>query len=535
MATPKKQKKSRPAATAPAAGLLAAALGALGEGVLLAKPHWHPGGLKIIFANDRLGAMTGFVPAALRGKVHGALHVDQSHFGELRRWLRHLSPGLALIGEGDLACADGHRLYVAWTFSVVPAIRGDIAHVAITYRDQTARRRLQEELVHAQRLDAVGRLAGGVAHDFNNLLSVINGYGEILASKPAVRRHAARELGEVQRAGRHAADLVRQLLAFSRRQALHPRVVSLNRLVRTNADILAKLLLPGQTLTLDLAAEPDRALVDPAQMQQVLLNLVLNARDALARDGEAVIRTRQRDIDPRQNRRLTDLPPGRYVVLAVHDNGTGMDEAVRTHLFEPFFTTKEPGKGTGLGLALVYGVVQQSGGHIFVESVPEAGTTFEIFLPAVDDPAPDEAALTAALPVTGGRETVLLVEADAVVRKMVAGILTADGYMVLDAALPAEALTLARRAGKPVELLITPLQALGDDSEKLARALHSTQPGLRVLAAANHEPPRLAWLTPAAQGGITKPFALSELLRAVRSLLDGNGAPATPPHFHPPA
>ena len=517
--TSKKKKTPRPAASPPAASLLAAALGALGEGVLLAEPHWRPGGLKIIFANDRLGAMTGFGPAALCGKSHGVLHVDQSHFGELRRWLRRLTPGLALAGEGDLVRADGRRLYVAWTFSAVPAAPGRSAHVA----------------VHAQRLDAVGRLAGGVAHDFNNLLSVINGYGEILASKPAVRRHAARELGEVQRAGRHAADLVRQLLAFSRRQALHPRVVSLNRLVRTNADILAKLLLPGQTLTLDLAAEHDCAQVDPAQMQQVLLNLVLNARDVLPPGGEAVIRTHHRDISLRQNRRLTDLPPGRYVVLAVSDNGAGMDEAVRAHLFEPFFTTKEPGKGTGLGLALVYGVVQQSGGHIFVESAPAAGTTFEIFLPAVDGPAPDEDVLPATLPVTGGRETVLLVEADAVVRKMVAGILTADGYRVLDTGLPSEALRLARRVGNPVELLIAPVQASGDESEKLARTLHAAHPGLRVLAAANHEPPRLAWLAPAAQGGITKPFALSELLRAVRSLLDGKGIPAIPPHFHPPS
>jgi two-component system cell cycle sensor histidine kinase/response regulator CckA len=547
-----KKKKTSPArAAAVGPRLLAAALGALAEGVLLAEPRWRADGLKIIFANDSLCALAGQSASALRGQTHGTLHSDRAHFSALRRWLRHPAPGHALSGEGYLARADGSPLYAAWTFSAVADARGRVTHIAVTYRDMTAKRRLQEDLVHTQRLDAVGRLAGGVAHDFNNLLSVINGYSEILAARPAVRRHAAREIGEIHRAGRHAAGLVRQLLAFSRRQALQPRVASLNRLIRDNADILAKLLRPDKTLALDLTAEPDRARVDSAQMQQVILNLILNARDALAPGGEAVIRTRHREITLGHNRRLTDLPPGRYVVLTVSDNGAGMDETTRAHLFEPFFTTKEPGKGTGLGLALVYGVVQQSGAHIFVESALGAGTTFEIFLPAVDAPAQAEAALPTALPVTRGRETVLLVEEDQVVRKMVAGILTADGYRVLDAARPAEALPLARRAPQPVELLIAPLSVPGDDAERLARALHAARPDLRVLATGGHESsagttdsfsggqttakPRFAWLAPDAQGTLPKPFALSELLRAVRSLLDGHGLPSTPPHFQPPA
>ncbi len=533
MKRPVARKKSS-APRPPAARLLAAALGALAKGVLLAEPRWRRDGLKIIFANDSLCAMTDLSAATLCRQSHGTLHADHAHFPALRRWLRRPLPGHALTGEGYLARADGTPLYAAWTFNAVAGAPGRVTHIAITYRDMTAKRRLQEEIVHAQRLDAVGRLAGGVAHDFNNLLSVINGYAEILAARPSVRRHAAREIGEIHRAGRHAAGLVRQLLAFSRRQSLHPRVHSLNRLVRDNADILAKLLRPDKTLALDLAAEPDRARVDSAQLQQVLLNLVLNARDALATGGEAVIRTRHREITIGRNRRLTDLPPGRYVVLTVSDNGAGMDESARSHLFEPFFTTKEPGKGTGLGLALVYGVVQQSGGHIFVESAPGQGTTFEIFLPAVDAPAQTEAALPIALPVTRGRETVLLVEEDNVVRKMVAGILTADGYRVLDAVRPAEALPLARRAAKPVELLIAPISSLGDEADKLARAVHAARSGLRVLAIGGQDPIRLAWLPPEAQGSLAKPFALSELLRAVRSLLDGKGVPTAPPHFQPP-
>ncbi len=538
MKTPPVRKKPplrrpRRAAPPPPARLLAAALGALGEGVLLTETRWRRGGLRIIFANDRLCAMTGFTAAALRGRPHGWLHLERAHFAEIRRWLRHPAAGVAPAGEGYLIRQPGDRLYAAWTFSAVPAARGRAAHVAITYRDMTAKRRLQEELVHAQRIEAVGRLAGGVAHDFNNLLSVINGYCEILGSKPSVRRQAAREIEEIHRAGRHAAGLVRQLLAFSRAQALQPQIVSLNRLVRDNADILTKLLRPDKTLALDLQADPDRVRVDPAQLQQVLLNLTLNARDALAPGGQAVIRTAFHTISRGRNRRLDDLPPGRYVVLTVSDNGLGMDESLQAHLFEPFFTTKEPGKGTGLGLALVYGVVQQSGGRIFVRSAPGAGATFEIFLPAVTGPVRADTALPFALPATRGRETILLIEEDTVVRKMVAGILTADGYRVLAAAQPGEGSRLAL-AGRPVELLITPLGAAGDDSEKLARALHASHPGLRVLATGGAEPPGLAWLPAVDQGALVKPFALSELLRAVRSLLDGKGVPTTPRHYPTP-
>jgi CheY-like chemotaxis protein len=214
------------------------------------------------------------------------------------------------------------------------------------------------------------------------------------------------------------------------------------------------------------------------------------------------------------------------VVLTVSDNGMGMDESLQAHLFEPFFTTKEPGKGTGLGLALVYGVVQQSGGRIFVRSAPGTGATFEIFLPAVNGPVRPDTALPFALPATRGRETILLIEDDTVVRKMVAGILTADGYRVLAAAQPGEGSRLVRRQGRPIELLITALGAPGDDAEKLARTLHASHPGLRVLTTGGAEPPGLVWLPSGAQGVLVKPFALSELLRAVRSLLDGKGVPA---------
>jgi len=522
-------KKTRPARKTPrparlSAGLLASALGGLAEGVLIADRLWQRDGLRIRFANRSLCAMTGYSAEELQGRPHGRLHADHGHLAGLRRWLKQPAPGQQLTGEGYLSCGHGKRLYAIWTFTPVPDARGRITHVSITYRDITAQRLLQEELVHAQRLDAVGRLAGGVAHDFNNLLSVINGYCEILRSRPGIGPHVAREIGEIHRAGLHAAGLVRQLLAFSRRQAIDPKVVSLNQLVRENADILAKLLQPEKTLVLALQAGADHVRIDAAQIQQVLLNLTLNARDALAPGGRVTLRTDTREIKAGRNRRATDAPPGSYVVLAVNDNGSGMDEETQSHLFEPFFTTKEQGKGTGLGLALVYGVVQQSGGCIQVQSTPGIGSTFEIFLPLVSDPVQDRPSPSTVLPSTHGHETILLVEEDAVVSKMVAGILTADGYRVLAASSAAKARLLANRNRKPVDLIIIDPDRTGLAGEKIIRELHAAQPRLRVLCASGAEIAPLKNLPDKTQGFLPKPYALSTLLHAVRSLLDGRGA-----------
>ena len=387
------------------------------------------------------------------------------------------------------------------------------------YRDTTARRRLQESLVHAQRLDAVGRLAGGVAHDFNNLLSVINGYCEILAARLPIHDPSRREIHEVHAAGQKAAVLVRQLLAFSRRQELHPQVINLNRLVRDHATILGRFLGSAGRLHLDLSHDLPNVRADPSQLEQVLLNLTLNARDALRENGRVTISTSLRVVKYAMNRRVTDTPPGRYVLLSVSDNGIGMDAATQAQLFEPFFTTKEAGKGTGLGLAMVYGVVQQSGGHIRVHSAPGVGTTFEIHLPAVHARASAPPKGLSALPSTHGRETVLLLEEDDVVRKMVAGILTADGYKIISVRHAGEALREARRRG-PVHLLVVQLGDHVGENEKLARALYVLRPALRVIVIGRPGTHPLAWLAPEHQACLTKPFELSSLLRAIRTLLD---------------
>jgi PAS domain S-box-containing protein len=463
--------------------------------------------------------MTGWSAAELQRRPHGFLHTDNRHLAELRRWRAKATDGRTFTGEGYLTRRDGTVLYTTWTFSLVADSRGRVTHVAITYRDMTAKRSLQEALIHSQRLEAVNRLAGGVAHDFNNLLSVINGYCEILGSKPAARREAAREIGEIHRAGLQAAGLVRQLLAFSRRQTMDPKVVSLNQLVRENAGIFAKLLGPGKSIALALDATTDHVLVDPSQLQQVLLNLTINARDALASGGGVTISSANREIGSHFNSRIGDIPPGRYIQLCVQDNGRGMDEQTQAHLFEPFFTTKEHGQGTGLGLALVYGVIQQSGGYINVRSATGVGSTFEILLPEVSEPADPQPDSLSPLPSTRGRETILISEADPVVCKMVSGILTTDGYNVLATGSPVKALQLARRQKKPVDLLIGNLQQA--ETAKLARTLYVAHPRLRVLATDSVPGPIPAWLPAEAQACLAKPFALSQLLHTVRDLLDG--------------
>ena len=510
----------RPAAPGLSDALLSAALRAQDEGVLIARQTRGGEGLEIIFANEALCAMCGRTAAALAGHGPGLLHADRSDLAKIKRWRRLAQPGRPLGGEGHLLRKDGSTLHTAWSFSVIPTARGRATHVVATYRDTTEKRRLQEALMHAQRLDAVGRLAGGVAHDFNNLLSVINGYCQILAGQAAGQPQILREVGEIHQAGRKAAALTRQLLAFGRRQPLKVRVINPNRFIRSQADILSRLLDQHGRLDLDLNPSVGQIRIDPAQLQQVLLNLTLNARDALRRNGKVVIATARRRVRSGLNRRFTDNPPGDYVCISVRDNGTGMSAATQAKLFEPFFTTKPEGKGSGLGLSLVHGVVQQSGGFITVKSELGHGSTFEIMLPETqlaESPA-DRRASIDPLPSTRGHEAVILVEENDVVRKMVTGILTADGYQVLAAKTSEAALREARRLKRPAKLLITNLTGRHD---ALARTLHRAMPSLRVLSTTSRENAvALDWMKKNRWAHLPKPYALSDLLKAVRELLD---------------
>ena len=508
-------RRAAPRAAPPA--LLAAAVRLHSDGILIAALHRSSGTLRVVFANSSFCTLADRAAADLHGAELAGLHAEAADAEKIARWLRSGATGKPLAGEGFLLRRDGRSISVAWSLAALPDRRGRLQHVVATYRDQTERRRLHDALMHAQRLDAVGRLAGGVAHDFNNLLSVINGYCEMLAAHVAANPQALREVAEIHNAGRKAAALTQQLLAFSRRQPLDARVLNFNALVRENLAILRRLVGDSGQVELELADDLANVRTDAAQFQQVLLNLVLNARDALRDHGRIVVTTTNREIKPGQNRRATDIPPGRYAVLTVTDNGTGMDAETQKHLFEPFFTTKPEGKGTGLGLALVYGVVQQSGGFIAVRSALLVGSTFEILLPAVADAVEAAPAAVAPLPSLRGNETVLLVEDDEVVRKMVEGMLTADGYRVT-AVRSFAGLAASSAEGRPPQLLIA---NVAGDGEKTARRLRETHPALRVLATCQQNVrPVFTWLPPEHQACLNKPYALSELLRATRKLLD---------------
>ncbi len=360
-------------------------------------------------------------------------------------------------------------------------VEGRAAGRVWSFRDVTERKRLQEELLQAQKLEAVGRLAGGVAHDFNNLLTTILGYSDLLLRGRPDDAELQEDVGEIRKASERAASLTRQLLAFSRKQVIEPRVLDLNALVAESSRMLRRLI--GEDIELSTVFAPDLPSVraDPVQIEQVIVNLAVNSRDAMPDGGRLAISTSLRRIDEGEAR-PDGLAPGGYVALTVSDTGSGMDASTRERVFEPFFTTKEKGKGTGLGLSTAYGIVKQSGGDIRVTSAQRAGSTFEILLPAVHEKASDEPPSAvvgrAALPRSA---TVLLAEDEDGLRALNGRVLEAHGYRVLAASNAAEALSLAERQPAPPDLLVTDMVMPGASGRELARRLRDRHPELKVL------------------------------------------------------
>lgn len=403
---------------------------------------------------------------------------------------------------------------------------GRLAQLILKFRATEQTLHLAEEqLRHSQKLEAVGRLAGGIAHDFNNLLTAIIGYSELIEKRGggAIGEHAH----FIRKAGEQAAALTRQLLAFSRKQLLEPRVLDLNVLVRDMEKLLQRVIGESIHIMIDPVAQGARVRADPSQLEQVLLNLGVNARDAMPGGGTLSIATREKDLSREEiGARGIDVTPGRYVLLVVSDTGAGMDAETRSRIFEPFFTTKGPGKGTGLGLATVYGIVKQSGGGITVESTPGQGCTFSIFLPATSDPL-DIVELPPADQKTNGSETILVVEDEEVVRQLICTVLGEAGYHVLEAESPAVALQLARERGAPVHLLLTDVVMPGMNGPALARTLSTLQPSLKVLYVSGYSDNDIS-----AQGVVDpalvvlqKPFTQQTLGRKVREILDSDLPP----------
>jgi two-component system, cell cycle sensor histidine kinase and response regulator CckA len=413
--------------------------------------------------------------------------------------------------------------------SIVPIVApsGTVSRLAWFVRDITDALRLEEQLRQAQKLESIGRLAGGIAHDFNNILQVIGGYCEVLrAELPAGPSQGNVEA--IAHAAQKAAALVAQLMAFSRKQVLQPRVLDTVQLVRSTEKMLRRVMDEDVELLTALDPATGNIRAGAGQVEQVLLNLALNARDAMPGGGRLEIETTNRAIDAEYVRAHPEMKPGNYVRIVVRDTGVGMDEETISHIYEPFFTTKEPGKGTGLGLSTVYGIVKQSEGHISCSSAPGKGTTFTVYLPLVRD-KPQDASMAAAAMVSPGHETILLVEDDDGVRRLARTVLERGGYTVIEATGGEEALKEVARAHIPIQLLLTDIVMPRMSGRELARRIAERFPEARVLFASGYAADHFSDEgrepgAPEVPGRtfdfIQKPFSSHELLLKVREALD---------------
>ena len=395
--------------------------------------------------------------------------------------------------------------------------------------DVTEKRVLEQQLRMAVKMEAVGRLSGGIAHDFNNLLGVIIGYGQVLKRRLKTGEDLFEYADEIEKAGQRAASLTRQLLAFSRQQVLAPAVLDLNALISDMGKMIHRLI--GEDIELAMKLDPGIGSVkaDQGQIEQVVMNLAVNARDAMPEGGNLVLETAAVTLDQAYTRHHPGSKAGRYVMFSVSDTGMGMNAETLAHIFEPFFTTKELGKGTGLGLATVYGVVKQSGGYICVDSEIGHGSSFKVYLPLIDEPvnAPETAA-----PATDsfcGSETVLVVEDADALRKLSVTLLEEHGYQVLSAANGAAALELAQQDNRSIDLLLTDVIMPGLGGHALARRMEALRPGLKVLYMSGYTDSSIAQHGVLEEGIslLHKPFTEEELVRKIREVLDAGRRSAT--------
>ena len=478
----------------------------------------------VLFATDREGVFTvsegrglerlGQTPGESVGK--SAFEMYQDHPAILDNLRR------ALAGEEFTSVIEVSGMAFETSYAPLMAPEGEILGVIGVATDVTERRRLEDQLRQAQRMEAIGRLAGGVAHDFNNLLAAVLGHSELMLGRIEPGHPLRRGAEEIQKAAARGAMLTRQLLAFGRKEVVAPRVIDLHAVVAGMDAMLRRLI--AEDIQLESVLGPGQVPVraDRGQLEQVILNLVVNARDAMPRGGRITVEVEWVTLDEAYAQSHPTIRPGPHAMLSVTDTGHGMDAETLAHVFEPFFTTKERGKGTGLGLATVYGIVEQSGGHVHAYSEPGIGSTFKVYLPRVDEAIFEPEVGGQVAPVRGGSETVLLVEDEDGVRATAREALESNGYTVIEARNGVEALEVYQRHAGRVELLVSDVVMPRMGGGELAQRLSAECPEIRVLFISGYPDDAVVRHGVVEHGSalLQKPFALSDLARKVREVLD---------------
>jgi PAS domain S-box-containing protein len=486
---------------------------------------------EVMLLLDRDGRITYATPSVetqfgwRAGDIGGRALVDFLHPEDQKPFAERL--GNLVPRPGDRTMTEIRFRHADGTYRSVDALVANRLHepgvdsLVLDARDITEGRRLEDQLRQAQKMEAVGRLAGGVAHDFNNLLTAILGYCNLALEEMPADEPTRKDLEEIRDAGERAATLTRQLLAFSRRQTLQPEPVDLNALVRQVERMLRRLI--GEDIELEAALSAELPLVkaDRASIEQIVVNLAVNARDAMPAGGRLTIETSRVDLDQTYADAHVTVAPGSYVLLAVSDTGHGMDAATRARVFEPFFTTKPQGKGSGLGLSTVYGIVKQTGGYIWVYSEPARGTVFKVYLPVADRSASASAAEHRAGTAVSPSETVLVVEDEDAVRALTCELLRRRGYQVLEAAHGIDALSVAAAHGGRIDLLLTDIVMPYMNGRDLAVQMAVLRPATKVLFVSGYTD-HVAARQELAAGApfLQKPFTPDALARKIRSVLD---------------